>query len=135
MRQTRVRYLPVRQPASAFVIAHEQVTAGDLVNPVFPDGTLPLVFEVIHPVGRFDERRTVTDGRIRDTDAVARRAEADLLAEAALGSGWRRRSEGRSNASRTRHGRDEAIAHARTVSMYRWPVACSPNARRKVEML
>src|SRR5687768_193177 len=48
-----------------------------------PDRALEIVFEMRDPVARLDQRRSTTDGRIREPDAVVRSAEADLLLEVA----------------------------------------------------
>src|SRR5215212_475116 len=57
------------------------------MQPVAPDGTLPVVLQVRDPVGRLHEWRTGAARRVGDADAVGGGAEVDALSERVRGSG------------------------------------------------
>src|SRR5262245_57076901 len=52
-----------------------------------PDGTPPIVFEMIEPIGCLDQERASSDLSIGDPDAVMGRAKMDLLPQLRGGSG------------------------------------------------
>src|SRR5262249_54832767 len=52
-----LRDIPIRQPASALVIANESMPARKLGEPMAPDRAAPIVLEVRQPVGNLDEGR------------------------------------------------------------------------------
>ena len=58
---------------------------GDLAQQVAPDRTLPVVFEMVEPVGSLDHRRAAADFGVSDAHAVGSRAEMNFLPQA-----WRR---------------------------------------------
>ena len=72
--------LPVAHAAAAFVVAHEAAVRGEEVQPVAPDRTLPLVFEMRQPVGRFHEDRAGARFRPRQPRPVRRGHVTNVLA-------------------------------------------------------
>src|SRR5262249_40678608 len=63
-------------------MADEAMLGGERLQQMTPDRTLPVVFEMVEPVGRLDQRQTLADFGIGDANAVRRRAEMDFLAQA-----------------------------------------------------
>ena len=77
--EAEVVHVPVGQAAPTLVVADQPVPLGEAVEPVRPDQTVPLQFEVGQPVRRLDQWRSVAGFGVRDADAVRRDAVPDVL--------------------------------------------------------
>src|SRR5215510_7984906 len=55
-RERKIADVPVSHPAAAFIVSHEAEVIAEESHPVAPDRTLPLEFEMGHPVCSFDQR-------------------------------------------------------------------------------
>jgi hypothetical protein len=53
-----------------------------LFKDMTPNWTLPVELEVIEPIGSLNQRRTLTDGRISNTNAVSGFAKMNFLLHA-----------------------------------------------------
>jgi hypothetical protein len=71
--------LPIGQAVSARVVADEGVIPRKLAIEMPPNRTFEIELKMRHPVTGFDQRWSATDPRVRNLDAVERRAELDLL--------------------------------------------------------
>ena len=78
-----VLHVPVRHPRGALVVVHQPVAHRQVTQEVAPDDALPVMAEVGQPVRRLDQRRAAAGHRVRQSHAVGRGAEADLLRSAA----------------------------------------------------
>jgi hypothetical protein len=76
----QVGRVPIRHPAPPLVVADEAKMRGEEVDPVPPDGALPLVFEVREPVRRLYEHGAAARLRPRESHAVRRKEVLDPLA-------------------------------------------------------
>ena len=74
-----VVHLPVRQPVAAGVIADQPMLGRKRMQKVAPDRTLPVVFEMVEPVGGLDQRRSLAGERVGDANAIGSGAEMNLL--------------------------------------------------------
>ena len=84
--------VPVGQAVAAGVVAPELMLAGEPVQEVTPDRALPVVFQVVHPVGGLHQRRAAAHHGVGDPRPALRAAEADLLVQilGPLARRWRR---------------------------------------------
>jgi hypothetical protein len=71
--------VPVGQPASSLVVAHELVIARELAQPVAPDRRVEVELEMIEPVGAFYQWRSGAQRCIRDARPVGSDTKANLL--------------------------------------------------------
>src|SRR5919205_1132227 len=55
-RERKIADVPVSHAAAALIVTHEAKVIAEEAYPVTPDRTLPFVFEMSHPVCRFDQR-------------------------------------------------------------------------------
>ena len=58
------------RPLPRCVIADQPVLRGERVQQMAPDRALPVVFEMVEPIGRLDQGRAVAGERIGDANAV-----------------------------------------------------------------
>src|ERR1044071_7984118 len=68
--ERKIADIPVSDSATAFIVTNEAEMFAEKTHPVTPNGTLPFVFEVSHPVGGFDERWTRACFRPCELNAV-----------------------------------------------------------------
>ena len=71
--------VPVGESATPFVVTDQPVAAGQLPPPVPPDRALPVVVEMVEPVGRLDQRRSGTDRGIGEAYTTLANAQSDPL--------------------------------------------------------
>ena len=70
-----------KKAAAPIVVADEGIFRTELSIEVLPDGIVPVVLDVTEPVGRLDDERAASAGRIRDAGSVLGRAETNLLSK------------------------------------------------------
>src|SRR6184192_2512246 len=71
--------LPIRQAVAARVVPDQPVVGGEDMQQVTPDRALPVIFEMIEPIGGFDQRRALSCERIGNADSIGCGAEVNLL--------------------------------------------------------
>src|SRR5215510_693791 len=71
--------LPIGQAVAARIVPDQPVFGGEDMQQVTPDRALPVVFEMIEPIGGFDQRRAMSCERIGNADSIGRGAEVNLL--------------------------------------------------------
>ena len=77
--EAQVGDVPIRQAASALVVADESTALSDLGEAVAPDRAVPVELEMGKPVRCLQQRRTVPERCIGDLRTVPNLAEADPL--------------------------------------------------------
>src|SRR5215467_12707186 len=71
--------LPIGQAVAARIVPDQPVLGSEDMQQVTPDRALPVIFEMIEPIGGFDQRRTPSCERIGNADSIGRGAEVNLL--------------------------------------------------------
>jgi hypothetical protein len=79
--ERQVIYLPVRKAAPALVVPDERVHLPQAGEPVPPDRAVPVELQVSEPCRGPHQRRTAAMDGVRDSSAVGRGAESDLLGQ------------------------------------------------------
>src|SRR5262245_28124134 len=77
--------VPIRQTVGPRVIADKTVIPCQPTKDVSPNGTVPIVFEMVEPVRCLYERRSLTHSCIRNANPVGCRTESNLLLETFVG--------------------------------------------------
>ena len=73
------RRIPVGHAVGALVIADQRVAGRELLEPVPPDGALPVMLEMVEPIRGLHERRPLAHHGIGQTGPVLRVRIAHLL--------------------------------------------------------
>src|SRR5262245_31732218 len=75
---------PIGQSVAARIVPDQLVFGGEDMQQVTPDRALPVIFEMIEPIGGLDQRRAPSCERIGNANSIGSGAEVNLL--------WRRPS-------------------------------------------
>src|SRR6516225_10880872 len=71
--------VPVREPIATLIVAEQRVVLCKLLDPVRPDRTLPLEFQMVKPIRGFDERWTVSAPGVGDVHSIFGYERPNLL--------------------------------------------------------
>jgi hypothetical protein len=71
--------LPIGQAVAACVVSDQRMIPRELAIEMPPNGALEVELKMRHPVAGLDQRRSATDLRVRNLDAIGRHTELDLL--------------------------------------------------------
>lgn len=82
--------VPVRKTITPFVIPDKHVVFGKVLQEMTPHRALPVILEVVQPVGCLDQRPALSSCGVRDLNSIGRRAEANLLVRSGRATGGRR---------------------------------------------
>jgi hypothetical protein len=77
--ERQIGRVPVRQPVAALVIPDQRPAGAKFLDPVPPQRAVPIIFQMVEPIGGLDQRRALAGDRECELGAVGRRAMADLL--------------------------------------------------------
>src|ERR1700752_3025470 len=68
--ERKIAYIPVGHSTTPFIVTNAAEVIAEETDPVTPNRTLPLVFEVSHPICGFDQSRARTRFCPRELNAV-----------------------------------------------------------------